>query len=158
MTATHTNFTTSEHILADDSASRDFAQQFAQTLGAGDVVFFHGDLGAGKTFFCRHILHTMGYKGKVLSPTYSLVHEYDCIDQRQGQPISAYHFDLYRLADPEELEFIGARDYFSPRSLCLVEWPDMGRGFLPAANFDITLASVSTQNPNSRLLTLKHFK
>lgn len=100
------------------------------------LVFLRGDLGAGKTSLVRGILRAAGYQGVVKSPTYTLVEEYHLNDR------DLLHFDLYRLKDPEELEWIGMDDYLRQQALCFIEWPEMGAGFLPPADIELTLAVV----------------
>lgn len=129
--------------LVDEAATLAWAGNLFRVLAPGSVVFLHGNLGAGKTTLVRGALRGGGYEGKVKSPTYTLVEEY-CLD---GLPV--YHFDLYRLADPEELEWMGMRDFLRPDALCFVEWPERGAGTLPVPDLDLFLAVHGT----SRLLT-----
>ena len=119
--------------LADEEQTLALAKKFSSVLQAPLVVYLKGELGAGKTAFCRGVIQSLGHEGAVKSPTYTLVEPY----QLQGWRI--HHFDLYRLADPEELEYMGIRDYFAEDTLNFIEWPEKGYGWLPGADIEIQI-------------------
>jgi tRNA threonylcarbamoyladenosine biosynthesis protein TsaE len=122
-------------VLQNTEATEQFGAELYHSLPSKCLVFLHGELGAGKTTLVRGYLRAAGYTGTVKSPTYNLVEEYTIAGKK------IYHFDLYRINYPEELEWIGINDYFDHDSVCFIEWPDKGEGFLPKPDKVITLTT-----------------
>lgn len=120
-------------ILKDEAATLVWAQRLYARLPPGCLIFLRGNLGAGKTTLVRGCLRAAGFQGAVKSPTFTLVEEYALADR------TLFHFDLYRLNDPEELEWMGIRDYLRPDCTCFIEWPERGTGLLPEPDLDIAL-------------------
>ncbi len=120
-----------ELYLDDEEGMMALGGRLALAVIAPCILFLHGDLGAGKTTLVRGFLRGLGHQGAVRSPTYTLVEPYELPQGRY------YHFDLYRLADPEELEYLGIRDCLDGEAVALFEWPEQGEGVLPAADLSL---------------------
>ncbi|HET7267636.1 MAG TPA: tRNA (adenosine(37)-N6)-threonylcarbamoyltransferase complex ATPase subunit type 1 TsaE [Oleiagrimonas sp.] len=120
--------------LPDEAATQALGARMADVLDGGLVVYLDGDLGAGKTSFARALLRRLGVGERIKSPTYSLVESYPLTRGR------AWHLDLYRIADPGELEWLGLDALAEPNALVLVEWPQHGAGALPMADLIVHLA------------------
>jgi tRNA threonylcarbamoyladenosine biosynthesis protein TsaE len=123
--------------LDNEEAQVAFGEVLGHVLQGRGLVYLEGELGAGKTTLTRGILRAYGYQGAVKSPTYTLVEPYELGSQR------VYHLDLYRLADPEELEFIGGRDVLTDDALSIIEWPSRGEGWLPLPDLRLVLEVVA---------------
>jgi tRNA threonylcarbamoyladenosine biosynthesis protein TsaE len=123
--------------LDNEEAQVAFGEALGHVLQGRGLVYLEGELGAGKTTLTRGILRAYGYQGAVKSPTYTLVEPYELGSQR------VYHLDLYRLADPEELEFIGGRDVLADDALSIIEWPSRGEGWLPLPDLRLVLEVVA---------------
>lgn len=127
------NVAAHECVITSAEAMEAVGAALARGLRAGLIIYLRGELGAGKTTLVRGLLHALGHSGTVKSPTYTLVEPYALA----GRDI--YHFDLYRLTHPAELEAMGVRDYFRPDAVCLIEWPERASGLLPAADIEVVL-------------------
>lgn len=135
------------HYLISNAAMMEaFGGQLAPACQTRTILHLQGELGAGKTTLVRGFLRALGHTGAVKSPTYTLVEPY----QISGKKI--YHFDFYRLTDPEELEYMGIRDYLTEEMLALIEWPEKGGRLTPAADLQIQLFY---HNQTERLLKLQ---
>lgn len=137
-------------VWTSEADTQAFAARLAACAQAADAtVTLHGDLGAGKTTFVRHLLHAMGVSGRIKSPTYAVVEPH----QANGPlgEVAVWHFDFYRFEDSREWEDAGFRDVFASRGLKLVEWPDKAGPHLPVADLAIHLL---TDSDESRRVTL----
>ena len=128
-------------VWPDEAATAAFATQLAAALTRANLnacIALHGDLGAGKTTFVRHLLRALGVEGRIKSPTYAVVEPYS-VPCAGGQHLGVWHFDFYRFNDPDEWEEAGFRDIFAGPGLKLVEWPDKAGRHLPAPDLALTL-------------------
>ena len=133
-------------FLPDEAATVAAGSVVGRALTSAAVVFLMGELGAGKTTFTRGALRGLGHAGSVKSPTYTLCEPYDLADAGQF-----CHLDLYRLSNPEELEFLGIRDYVASGAMLFIEWPSKGEGWLPMP--DLQVALVESDNGRELKIT-----
>jgi tRNA threonylcarbamoyladenosine biosynthesis protein TsaE len=137
--------------LHEEAGTLELGTMLAQALAPGLTIYLHGDLGAGKTALTRAMLHALGHQGHVKSPTYTLAEPYTV--EIDGKETSVVHFDLYRMASPEEFLDAGFRDHFNHQSICIVEWPEKAETILPPPDISITL-SVAGAGRDVELLAL----
>lgn len=130
-------------LVKDEDAMLSFGARLLRHCSTGGVITLSGDLGAGKTTLVRGALEGLGFRGHVRSPTYTLIEPY-VIDN-----LTVAHFDLYRLADAEELEYLGYREYLNSHTVCLVEWPEMASHYFSTADLALTIS----HQPQGRKLT-----
>jgi len=123
--------------LPDEAATDALGAALARALVRGLVMYLHGDLGAGKTALTRAMLRAAGYRGTVKSPTYTLSEPYAV--ELDGRPVNVIHYDLYRMASPEEFLDAGFREDFDGDNICIVEWPEKGDPVLPLPDLDVYL-------------------
>ncbi|MDE6373727.1 MAG: tRNA (adenosine(37)-N6)-threonylcarbamoyltransferase complex ATPase subunit type 1 TsaE [Clostridia bacterium] len=125
------------YLSGSEKATVEFAKKYAKTLSAGDVVLLNGDMGAGKTVFCKGIAKGLGVKDEILSPTYAYMNDY-------GGKL--YHYDCYRLSSGAEAERLGLTDYFYGNGVCVVEWAENIADVLPDGCKRVTILKISTAN------------
>ena len=143
-------------VWPDEAATQAFARALAQKPAIGRALIeLHGDLGAGKTTFARHLLAALGVQGRIKSPTYAVVEAYTLqapgLDRGHNSELSIWHFDFYRFNDPHEWEEAGFRDIFASPGLKLVEWPEKAGAHLPRPDLVVT---IEMQPDESRRITL----
>lgn len=128
----------SQHHCANEDDMLALGASLSRIITAGSVVHLIGELGAGKTTLVRGFLQGLGFSGAVKSPTFTIVEPYDLIQ------LKIYHFDLYRLDSPQELEMLGIREMLSRDSIVFFEWPQKGGNFLVKADFLININIVES--------------
>ena len=134
MNGSESGTVTGEIKFPSENDLQHFANKFSHKIPLPLVIWLEGDLGAGKTTFARGLIHSLGYVGRVKSPTYGLLEHYE-IDS-----LKVLHMDLYRISDPGELEFLGLEDLLDDRTILLIEWPDKGGSWLPDPDFIFTFS------------------
>ena len=112
--------------------TKQLGEKLAQLLEGGEVICLNGDLGAGKTAFSQGVARGLGVDGPVTSPTFTLINEYI------GR-LPLYHFDVYRLGGPEEMDDLGYEEYFYGQGVCLVEWAKLVEEVLPQERLEINM-------------------
>ncbi|MBS0358138.1 MAG: tRNA (adenosine(37)-N6)-threonylcarbamoyltransferase complex ATPase subunit type 1 TsaE [Proteobacteria bacterium] len=131
-------------IFSTESETQAFAKRLATLCQPPLFIYFHGELGSGKTTLIRAILKNLGVKGSIKSPTFSLVESYE-VDS-----LKFCHVDLYRLKSREELEYLGLRDYWDQNTICFIEWPEQAGDKLPIPDIDCYF----TNSPLGREFTM----
>jgi tRNA threonylcarbamoyladenosine biosynthesis protein TsaE len=131
-----------EAELKDEAGTLALGAALSRALAPGLTIYLHGDLGAGKTALTRALLHAAGHPGHVKSPTYTLAEPYTV--ELAGQPVEVVHFDLYRMAGPDEFLDAGFREYFNHRTVCIIEWPEKAGDVLPPPDINVFLTMHGT--------------
>lgn len=132
--------------LPNEANTIKFGKVLALKLTAPLILSFSGEIGVGKTTLIRALIQSLGITTSVKSPTFSLLESYECSN------FKIHHFDLYRIAHSEELEFIGFRDYFKLNSICCIEWPEKAKDSLAIVDLNFSLSMIK---PKGRLLSIK---
>ena len=136
------------YISESPDETKQIAAEIAKELEAGDVLCMYGDLGAGKTAFVQGLAKGLGIEGHITSPTFTIVIEY------YGR-LPLYHFDVYRIADPDEMYEIGYDEYVYGDGICVIEWPQLIDEILPQRRYNITITKDYDRHENYRIINVK---
>ena len=129
-------------------ATKKIAQDFAKSLNSGDVVCMYGDLSAGKTEFVRAMAQEFAITDYITSPTFTIVNEY------KGR-LDLYHFDVYRIADSDEMYEIGYDEYINGDGICVIEWAELIDDILPPHRYNVTINKDLAKGESYRKITIK---
>ncbi|MCP3687530.1 MAG: tRNA (adenosine(37)-N6)-threonylcarbamoyltransferase complex ATPase subunit type 1 TsaE [Gammaproteobacteria bacterium] len=131
-------------LIANEQQMRAYGASLISSCVSGGIITLHGNLGTGKTTLVRGALESLGVTNGVRSPTYTLIEYYPL------GPLAIAHFDLYRLAEAEELEYIGFRDYLNDQTVCFIEWPERAESILGEIGLQVNL----DYHPEGRVVEL----
>ena len=137
-----------DYVSHSEAETEDLGRRLAAALGPGAVVAYRGDLGLGKTAFTRGLARGLGYQGRVTSPTFTIVNEYE------GTGLPLFHFDMYRLEDAGDLFDIGWEDYLDRGGVCAVEWSERVEEALPEDAVTVSFARCPEEE-NWRVITME---
>lgn len=135
---------TKRFSIANEAAMQSFGSQLVKALPEKALVTLSGELGAGKSVLARAMIHSLGYEGRVKSPTYTLIETYEAT-HADNSVIRIAHLDLYRLSDPDELEYLGFDDVLDTSNLVIIEWPEQGEGRVPTASVHVSIEYAGSQ-------------
>ncbi len=137
-----------DYLTHNEAETEALGARLAAVLSPGAVVAYRGGLGMGKTAFTRGLARGLGYPGRVTSPTFTIVNEYE------GGRLPLFHFDMYRLADADDLFDIGWEDYLDRGGVCAVEWSEQVADALPDDTIYVTLTR-RDEDPSWRTITIE---
>ena len=138
------------HISRSDKDTYELGKEMAKKAHSGDIILLYGDLGVGKTVFAKGFAEGLGITEPVTSPTFTIVHEYEGSKKM-------YHFDLYRIGDPDELYDIGYEEYFYSDGVSLVEWPERLEYLMPENAISVTVEKDLSEDPNFRRIKVDYY-
>ena len=141
-----------EHLSHSEQETEQLGEQVARKLPRGTVIAYTGELGMGKTAFTRGLARGLGCRGRVTSPTFTIVQEYE--DGR----LPFYHFDVYRIGDIEEMDEIGYEDYFYGEGVCLIEWAELIEELLPKKRTEILIEKDLEKGFDYRKITVEEME